>query len=260
MSDAVLLVEKDEGIVTLTLNRPHVMNAFSFELRTTVTKTFEDLKRDSEIRVVIITGAGRAFSAGMDLKELSSPDASFYDGEAGPVGLKMIRTIDAFDRPIIGAINGPAITGGFELALACDIRIASTEARFADTHSRVGLLPGWGMSQKLQRIIGPGRAKEMSFTGNFISAEQAEAWGLVNRVVQPEELMPTCLALAKDIVSCVPETVLEYKHLIVQGGSMTLTQGLQLEAKAYEKQAKRFSSDDVASRREGVLDRGRKQQ
>ena len=259
MSEPVLLVEKDEGIVTLTLNRPQVMNAFSFELRTTVTKTFEDLKRDSDVRVVIITGAGRGFSSGMDLKELSSQDASFYDGEAGPVGLKMIRTIDDFDRPIIGAINGPAITGGFELALACDIRIASTEARFADTHSRVGLLPGWGMSQKLQRIIGAGRAKELSFTGNFISAEQAESWGLVNRVVPPEELMPTCQALAKDIVSCVPETLMEYKRLIVQGGSMTLAQGLQLEGKAYEEQARRFSSQDIAARKEGVLHRGRKQ-
>jgi enoyl-CoA hydratase len=259
MSEAVLIVERDEGIVTLILNRPHVMTAFSSELRATVTRTFEDLKRDTDIRVVIITGAGRAFSTGNDLKELSAPGASFHDGDGRALGAKMIQTIDAFDRPIIGAINGPAITGGFELALSCDIRIASTEARFADTHSRVGLLPGWGLSQKLPRLIGSGRAKELSFTGNFLSAEQAEAWGLVNRVVTPEDLMPTCMAVARDIVSCVSETVLEYKQLIDQGGSMTLAQGLQLERKAYEEQASRFSSEDVAARRETILARGRKQ-
>ena len=111
----------------------------------------------------------------------------------------------AVPQPIIGAVNGVAVTGGFEVALGCDLLIASTEARFADTHARVGILPGWGISQKLPRLIGIGRAKELSFTGNYIGADQAERWGLVNRVVAAEDLLPTCLALARDMASCVPK-------------------------------------------------------
>ena len=103
--------------------------------------------------------------------------------------------------PVIGAINVAAITGGFELALTCDLMIASTRASFADTHARVGVLPGWGLSQRLARIVGPGRAKELSLTGNFLDAGQAAAWGLVNRVVEPDALLPTALKLASDMLS-----------------------------------------------------------
>jgi len=259
MSDPVLVVEKDEGIATLTLNRPRAMNALSLELRAAIARAFEDLDNDTEIRVVILTGAGRAFCTGVDLKELSSAGTSFEDDGEGLLGEKMLRTIESFSRPIIGAINGAAVTGGFELALACDIRIASTEARFADTHARVGLLPGWGMSQKLPRVIGDARAKELSFTGNYLTAEKAEVWGLVNRVVPPDELMPSCLALAGDIASSVPETVAEYKRLISQGGRMSLADGLRLEAEAYVVQARNFSPEAVASRLEAVLKRGRNQ-
>ena len=123
----------------------------------------------------------------------------------GPTDI--VRAMESFDRPIIGAINGFAITGGFEVALTCDILIASPAAKFADTHARVGVMPGWGLSQKLSRTIGIYRAKELSLTGNYLSAEQAAEWGLVNRVVPAEELLTTCRALAKDILSCVPEMV-----------------------------------------------------
>ncbi|HYC56632.1 MAG TPA: enoyl-CoA hydratase-related protein [Candidatus Binatia bacterium] len=115
------------------------------------------------------------------------------------------------DCPVIGAINGFAITGGFELALACDVLIASTQARFADTHARVGLVPGWGLSQRLSRAVGIYRAKEISLTGNYVSAEQAEHWGLVNRVVASQDLLPACRALAEDMLSCVPATLRAYK-------------------------------------------------
>ncbi|MDY6852009.1 MAG: enoyl-CoA hydratase [Thermodesulfobacteriota bacterium] len=258
MSEPVLLMEKSEGVTTLTLNRPGNMNALSRELRMSLNQTFEELNGDPETKAVILTGAGRAFCAGVDLKELSGA-ASFGDAEEGLPGEKMAQLLDQFDRPIIGAINGVAITGGFELALACDILIASSEARFADTHGRVGLLPGWGLSQKLPRIIGMARAKEMSFTGNYISASQAEAWGLVNRVVRPDELMPVCLGMAKEITSCVPETIREYKRLINQGCATTLSQGMELEAEAYAEQARNFSAKAIASRREGIFKRGRDQ-
>ena len=119
----------------------------------------------------------------------------------------IIAAMDSCAQPIIGAVNGFAITGGFEVALACDFLVASTEARFADTHARVGIIPGWGLSQKLSRLIGLGRAKELSLTGNYLSAEQAERWGLVNRVVAPAELLPTCRQLARDMLKDFPPAI-----------------------------------------------------
>jgi enoyl-CoA hydratase len=165
----------------------------------------------------------------------------------------------ACDRPIIGAINGFAVTGGFELALACDILIASTVARFADTHARLGLMPGWGLSQKLPRIIGVARAKEISLTGNYLSAEQAAAWGLVNRVVAPDELLPTCRALAKDMLSGVPETVRAMKRVIDAGYMVSLTEGLQIEHEAFEVHATQATPETIAARRANVQQRGRTQ-
>src|SRR5260370_17359052 len=118
-----------------------------------------------------------------------------------------VLAIRGCPKPVIGAINGVAITGGFEVALACDVLIASTTARFADTHARVGVMPGWGLSQKLPRVIGLYRAKELSLTGNYLSAAQAEAWGLVNRVVPPDELLPPSRAPPPDILSSMPRAL-----------------------------------------------------
>src|SRR5882672_11430868 len=191
MTDSVLLVDKRDGITTLTLNRPESMNALSQALRMALVEAFAELSNDEDTKVVILTGAGRAFCAGLDLRELSATGMTAKDAVVGgPTDI--VRAMEAFDRPIIGAINGFAITGGFEVALACDILIASSAAQFADTHARVGVMPGWGLSQKLSRTIGIYRAKELSLTGNYLSAEQAAEWGLVNRVVAPEALLPTC--------------------------------------------------------------------
>ena len=196
MSEPVLLIEKSEGIATLTLNRPQAMNALSRQLRAAIVSAFDQLREQQDVDVVILTGAGRAFCAGLDLKELGGESGGGSDVGDAVSGTTMVRALAQFDRPIIGAINGFAITGGFELALACDVLIASTAARFADTHARVGILPGWGLSQKLSRAIGIYRAKELSLSGNYLSAEQAAEWGLVNRVVEPAELLPACRALA----------------------------------------------------------------
>ena len=164
MSSPVLLIEKSDAVASVTLNRPAAMNALSLELRQALTQGFRELAQDAAVRVVILAGAGRAFCAGLDLGELGSregqPLGAFSDGD-------MIGAIRGFPGPVIGAVNGFAITGGFELALACDLLIASSEARFADTHARVGILPGWGLSQKLPRLIGIGRAKELAFTGQL---------------------------------------------------------------------------------------------
>jgi enoyl-CoA hydratase len=258
MSEPVLVVEKKDGIATLTLNRPKAMNALSRELISRIGQTFTDLREDKETGVVILTGAGRAFCAGLDLKELSEQGVGDRETEASDT-LDAMDIIYSFDRPLIGAINGTAITGGFEIALACDFLIASTEARFADTHARVGVLPGWGLSQKLSRMIGIGRAKELSFTGNYLSAEQALAWGLVNRVVEPDDLLPVCRTLATEMLSCVPGLVSRYKHVIDQGYGMNFSEALRMERETSKEYAKKLTADFIASQRQGVQERGREQ-
>lgn len=259
MSAPVLLTEKDGPVATVTLNRPDAMNAFSAELRLALGAAFRDLQADPNILVAIVTGAGRAFCAGMDLKELSSggTDASGFDRSV--VGQDMDEAMASFEGPIIAAVNGHAVTAGFELALACDFIIASTQAKFADTHARVGILPGWGLSQKLPRLIGMARAKEVSFTGNTLTAAQAYEWGLVNRVVAPDELLPTCKQLAAEMASCVPTVLKGYKRLIETGYGMHLPEALRYEKAAGIESAKAISAATIAARREGVFARGREQ-
>lgn len=256
----VLLVEKADSIATVTLNRPEAMNALSAELRQALVEAFRDISRDDAVGAVILTGAGKAFCAGIDLKELGGETrASVGVGGAIASGDNIIAAMEACRQPIIGAINGFAITGGFEIALACDVLIASRLARFADTHARVGILPGWGLSQKLPRLVGIGRAKEASLTGNFIDAERALAWGLVNRVVEPEELVPACRALARDMLSCDPATMRAYKGLIDRGFGLPLADALRLEQEASLEHAKHVKPADVARRRLSVQERGRQQ-
>jgi enoyl-CoA hydratase len=257
MASSVLKIEKEEGIAVVTLNRPEAMNALSRELRRALAEAFHELQKDESVRVVILTGAGRAFSAGMDLKEAAAgaQNGAAFEEEGDIVQ----EAIKAFDRPIIGAINGHAITAGFELALSCDILIASTEAKFADTHVRVGMLPGWGLSQRLPRLIGISRAKELSFTGNYLGAREAEAWGLVNRVVPPEELLPVCRKLARDIASCDPAVVKAYKRLIDEGFGMNFSSAMAYESERALDWARRITARHIAGIREGITERGREQ-
>jgi len=151
-----------------------------------------------------------------------------------------------------------AVTGGLEISLSCDILIATPEASFADTHARVGLLAGWGLSQRLSRAIGINRAKELSLTGNFLSAERAYEWGLVNRIVSKEELLPTCEALARDMLSCIPEAMRQYKRMIDRGFDLALG-----DAMTYEVEVSRMHQspppEDVAARRAAIQERGREQ-
>jgi enoyl-CoA hydratase len=256
---AVLLIERDGHVATVTLNRPEQRNALSTELRYAIGNAFRELERETDIRVVILTGAGQSFCAGMDLKELSSGTSGATGHDTGVAGqTEMAEGIASFGDPIIAAVNGHAVTGGFELALACDVIIASTNAKFADTHARVGMLPGWGLSQKLPRLIGVSRAKEISFSGNAIDAVTAYDWGLVNRVVAPEELLPTSLALVRDMASCVPHVLRGYKRLIDDGFGMPLPVALAYERKVAIESAKATSAAAIASRRDEVEKRGRR--
>lgn len=265
MAEPVLTIERAGGVATLTLSRPNALNALSRELRRAIVEAFAALRSDASVGVVILTGAGRAFCAGLDLKELGGESTSprdktgGEDAESAITGLDVVGALESFDRPIIGAINGFAITGGFELALACDLLIASTEARFADTHARVGIMPGWGLSQKLSRAIGIYRAKELSLTGNYLTAERAYEWGLVNRVVPPAELLPTCRALAADMLSCDPEVLRGYKRVIDEGFARTYAEGRRLESEVSRAHARNVSATSIAERRRVVQERGRSQ-
>jgi enoyl-CoA hydratase len=255
---ALVEVEKDGAVAILTLNRPEAMNALSRALRDAIAQAVNAANADDDVRAIVMTGAGeRAFTAGVDLKELGNPDLKPSADEPPP--LDPAEAMAACKKPIIGAINGVAVTGGFELALACDILIASTNARFADTHIRVGILPGWGLSQRLSRLIGVSRAKELSLTGNYIDAATALAWGLVNRVVSPEELMPAARKLAQDIASCDPKAAQRYKAMIDEGFALPFGEAMAFEKAASDDWMRGVGAADVERRREGILARGRGQ-
>ena len=253
-----LLLQREDGYAVLTLNRPDARNALSPQLLLDLCDAFRLLQDESDIYSVILTGAGTAFCAGLDLKAMAE-DESGLGVYAIHAQHDITAAMTAFDRPIIVGVNGVAATGGFELALMGDILLASSGARFADTHCRVGLAPGWGLSQKLARIIGPSRAREAHFTGNVISAQQAEAWGLVSRVVAPEDLLDACRQVATDIASCVPETVKVYKKMVNEGLQTDLAAGLAMERSVMTEVNQRVSGDVIANRRSGLQQRGKNQ-
>lgn len=260
MSESVVQVEKSEEIATVTMNRPKALNALSTALREGLSNAFEELANDSHTRVVILTGAGRAFCAGVDLKELGQRGTRGYeDGRSTSNEVDLMQAMARLSQPVIGAINGFAITGGFEIALGCDLLIASTEARFADTHARVGILPGWGLSQRLSRAIGIYRAKELSLTGNYLDAARAYEWGLVSRVVEHDALLPTCRSIATDMLSCDPRSLAGYKKVIDEGFAATFRDAMDLESRTSQEHSTSVRAEDVESRRASILARGRKQ-
>ena len=251
----IVLTETNEGVTTVTLNRPEHLNALSVELRQKLGKIFIKLRNDTETQVIILTGNGRAFTAGLDLKELGQQGMNAPSSGNDTVDLQ--KAIREVGKPVIGAINGFAITGGFELALACDILIASTEAKFADTHVRMGVVPGWGLSQRLSRLIGASRAKQLSFTGNYLAAETAERWGLVNEVLEPDELLPYCQKLAKDITSVNQDTLKEVHRLIDYGWENSLAEGVDEERRASREKNSDLKANTLEQNRLNVQSRGR---
>ena len=259
MSDKTdLTCDIQNGIALITMNRPEAMNALSISMRLNMEACLDRLDADESVHVVVLTGAGeRAFSAGVDLKEMGENADMTVEGnlKAGD----LVPAMNKFSKPIIGAINGVAITGGLEIALACDILIAADHARFADTHARVGLVPTWGLSQKLPRIVGESRAKELSFTGNFFSAQEAQDWGLVNHVVPGDKLLDKAMSLAADIVTCVPETIAGYKHLMDYGLGQNLAEASQYEYDYSMAKNANVTAADIEARREEVMKRGKAQ-
>ncbi len=249
MTDDILLIETTDRVRTLTLNRPQARNALSSELRQRFFAALADADTDDDVDVVILTGADPVFCAGLDLKELGNttvlPDIS-------PQWPPMTK-------PVIGAINGAAVTGGLEFALYCDILIASEHARFADTHARVGILPTWGLSVRLPQKVGVGLARRMSLTGDYLSATDALRAGLVTEVVPHEQLLPAAQRVAAAIVgnnqSAVRALLASY-HRIDEAQT---ADGLWIEAASARQWMRQVGGADIAANREAVLQRGRAQ-
>src|SRR6056297_1029167 len=203
-TDTPVLYDVSERIATLTMNRPDARNALSSELLGLLWERMSDAEHDDGVDVLILTGTDPAFTAGLDLKELGADGGNLSGGTGADGGRNRDGIRGPFPKltkPIIGAVNGVAVTGGFELALNCDFLVASENAKFGDTHARVGVMPGWGLTVLLPQAIGVRRAREMSFTGNFMLADEALAFGLVNHVVDHEALIPFTRQLAIDITT-----------------------------------------------------------
>jgi enoyl-CoA hydratase len=268
MSDVVLL-EVADRVATVTLNRPEARNAMSIELIDTLGRLVGEANDRDDVDVLVLTGADPAFCAGLDLKELGRDggalrrdraDNGAADHDDGEVRRQVRGPTLPTSKPIIGAVNGVAITGGLELALNCDFLVASERARFADTHARVGVHPLWGLTVTLPQAVGIRRAREMSATGNFVDARQALAWGLVNHVVDHDALLPFAHRLAADIVSSDQRAL---RAILATYETASRVPGA--EARRAERAAaavfQRGGVDpaDIERRRRGVVERGRSQ-
>jgi enoyl-CoA hydratase len=264
MSDVVTLAIADR-VATITLNRPQARNALSREVRRLLPRIMAEADANVDVDAVVLTGADPAFCAGLDLKELGAGDATLMDAGAagGGSGEHPSRPTGPFPpmtKPVIGAINGVAITGGLELALACDFLVASDQARFADTHARVGIQPGWGLTVLLPQAVGLRRAREMSATGNFVDASTALAWGLVNHVVPHGELLELAHRLATDIASNDARAVRTIYATYDEGSMVTAGEAWALETRtAAAWQGGGIDPTEIERRRALVADRGRKQ-
>ncbi len=233
MNDNILLKDEQDGVILLTLNRPEVMNSFNFDLLHVLKKQIEDVKFKPEIRVIIITGTGKkAFCSGADLKERIT---------LSPIQVKefiftirnLFTSIEQLNKPVIAAVNGIALGGGTELALASDIRIASMNASMGLTETRLAIIPGAGGTQRLPRIVGRGKAKELIFTGRRVNAKEALQIGLVNAICEKDELIPEAMKMAAMICETGPIAIEQAKYAINYGLETDLHTGLAIESNAY---------------------------
>ena len=248
-----VLAEVTGQVAVVTLSRPERRNAISAALLTALRAELAALDDRGDVAAIVLTGADPAFCAGLDLAELGQAGGPLAAVASGPV-------IGKLATPLIGAVNGAAVTGGLELALACDFLIASDRARFADTHARIGVLPGWGLSVELPEAVGLRRARQMSATGNFIDAATALAWGLVNHVVPHADLLDFSVALGTDIASNDQATLRALLAGYAEGALGTRAAALEREARAHGRRHRGgIDAAEVRRRRDAVIGRGRAQ-
>ena len=228
-----VIYEKSNGVATITLNRPEALNAFSKEVVEEILQAIEDVKVDETIRVVVLTGAGeKAFSAGADIKAMSGMTA-LKARELSLMGEKLCTSLENLEKPVIAAINGYALGGGLEVAMCCDLRIASENAKMGQTEINIGLIPGWGGTQRLTRLVGMTKAKEMVYTGKIIDAKTAEQIGLLNMVVPTDKFRESVRQFAQDLASKAPVAVRVAKVLINRGSDIGLQSALALEREGF---------------------------
>lgn len=223
-----IIFEKEENIAIITFNRPEAMNALNNQTRAEFAKAIDEVAADEDIKVLILTGSGKAFVAGADIKEFNQTTPF-----AAHNLQRLAALVEKLEKPVIAAINGFCLGGGNEIALGCDIVIASEKAKFGQTEINIGIIPGGGATQRLQRIVGLFKAKEMIFTGDIINAQEAFNIGLVNKVVPPDELMPTVKAMANKIASKSSAALKLAKSAINHGIGTNLQNGLRYEYELY---------------------------
>lgn len=256
--EEVVLVERREAAVVITLNRPTVRNALNIELRAGLYEALLDANT-SDAAAIVLTGSDPAFCAGLDLKVLASDGLSSPPPKTAKPD-SVDSPIPPLDKPLIGAINGVAVTGGLELALACDFLIGSERAKFADTHARVGVMPGWGLTVALPQAIGIRRARQMSFTGNYVDADQALDWGLLNEMVAHDELLDRAVALGNDMASIAPANLTGIGTAYSVASIAHDEPALKAEAAYSQNWAKNFDPEAFAKNRETIQSRGSAQQ
>ncbi len=233
MAENILLIEDRFQLEILTLNRPEVLNALNMDLLRALKEQIDVLRAREDIRVVIITGAGmKAFSSGADLEERAGFDESRVKHYLLTIR-ELYQSIETLNKPVIAAINGIALGGGTELALACDIRIASAHATMGLPETRLGIIPGGGGTQRLPRLVGLAKAKELIFTGKKVGAEEALRIGLVNHVFDRASLLEECKGMAAMICEAAPIAIEQAKHVINTGLKTDFETGLDIESKAY---------------------------
>lgn len=260
MSD-VVLVETTARVCTITLHRPAARNALNTALHRASAHALAAAEADVDVDVVVLTGTDPAFCAGLDLEELGAGGTNLAGGSGDPDGderwTNPVEAVWAMTKPVIGAINGACVTGGLELALGCDFLVASERAFFGDTHARVGVIPGGGMSVYLPMAVGLRRAKEMSLTGNFVDAHEAHRLGLVNHVVDHEGLLGTARALASDIAGNDATTVRRLKRLFDENARIPVGEAVAHARAVFS--GLPIDPDEIERRRRDVVDRGRSQ-
>ena len=250
-----VIFEKEGNIGVLTINRPKALNALNSETLKDLDTAIDHIEKQDDIYVVILTGAGdKAFVAGADIAEMK--DLNEEEGkEFGLLGNKVFRRLENLDKPVIAAINGFALGGGCEISMACDIRIATTKAKFAQPEVGLGITPGFGGTQRLPRIVGPGKAKELIYTGDMIKADEALRIGLVNKVVEPENLMEEAMVLSKKISNNAPIAVKLCKDAIDRGMQVDIDSAVVIEAEDF---GKCFATEDQTEGMSAFVERREK--
>jgi enoyl-CoA hydratase len=229
MEFEILKTEKNNGIATVTISRPKAMNALNTRFFDEMDELIKALSSDQEIKVIILTGEGKAFVAGADIAEMVDMTQA-QGSEFSKKGQNTFRSLELLEKPVIAAINGFALGGGCELALACDFRIASSKAKFGQPEVSLGLTPGYAGTQRLPRLIGSGNAMFMLLTGDMVKADEALRMGLVQKVVEPEDLLPTVQKMAESIITKGPKSVQLVKKLVREGLLTTFGEGCKLES------------------------------